>query len=221
MATVGALRLGPFRTALVATSGASFIEFESDSAVRNPEPPVDVLRIGLSSPLHRTELTKLLLFSSHHADPNMNVSERLAQAGLELPPPIDPLGSYRTVSISGSQLYVSGLGPFEDGKPIVGIVGADVSLERAQHAARLTMLMILACVDQACGLDNVERCSRLTVYVRADQSFTQHPQVANSASDLLLTLFGQDKLPARSALGVHTLPMGIPVEIDSIFELKR
>ena len=74
---------------------------------------------------------------------------------------------------------------------------------------------------QACGLDNVERCSRLTVYVRADQSFTQHPQVANSASDLLLTLFGQDKLPARSALGVHTLPMGIPVEIDSIFELKR
>lgn len=65
------------------------------------------------------------------------------------------------------------------------------------------------------------RCSRLTVYVRAGQSFTQHPQVANSASDLLLTLFGQDKLPARSALGVHTLPMGIPVEIDSIFELKR
>ncbi|ALP67324.1 RidA family protein [Paraburkholderia caribensis] len=151
----------------------------------------------------------------------MNVSERLAQAGLELPPPIDPLGSYRTVSISGSQLYVSGLGPFEDGKPIVGIVGADVSLERAQHAARLTMLMILACVDQACGLDNVERCSRLTVYVRAEQSFTQHPQVANGASDVLLTLFGQDKLPARSALGAHTLPMGIPVEIDSIFELKR
>jgi enamine deaminase RidA (YjgF/YER057c/UK114 family) len=151
----------------------------------------------------------------------MNVSERLAQAGFKLPPPINPLGSYRTVSVSGSQVYVSGLGPFEDGKPIVGIVGGDLSLEKAQHAARLTMLMILACVEQACGLDNVERCSRLTVYVRAEQSFTQHPQVANGASDLLLTLFGQDKLPARSALGVHTLPMGIPVEIDSIFELKR
>ena len=100
------------------------------------------------------------------------------------------------------------------------MVGRDLSLEQAQNAARLTMLMILACVDQACGLDNVERCSRLTVYVRAEQSFTQHPQVANGASDVLLTLFGQDKLPARSALGVHTLPMGIPVEIDSIFELK-
>ncbi len=160
-------------------------------------------------------------FSPHHSESNMNVSERLAQAGLKLPTPINPLGSYRTVSVSENQLYVSGLGPFEDGKPLVGVVGDDVSLEKAQHAARLTMLMILACVDQACGLDNVERCSRLTVYVRAQQSFTQHPQVANGASDLLLTLFGEDKLPARSALGVYTLPMGIPVEIDSIFELKR
>jgi len=150
----------------------------------------------------------------------MNVFERLAQAGLKLPSPIKPLGSYRTVSVSGSQLYVSGLGPFKDGKPIVGMVGRDMSLEQAQDAARLTMLMILACVDEACGLDNVGRCSRLTVYVRAEQSFTQHPQVANGASDLLLTLFGQDNLPARSALGVHSLPMGIPVEIDSIFELK-
>ncbi|APA89686.1 RidA family protein (plasmid) [Paraburkholderia sprentiae WSM5005] len=150
----------------------------------------------------------------------MNVSERLAQAGLKLPSPINPLGSYRTVSVSGNQLYVSGLGPFEDGKPIVGMVARDISLAQAQDAARLTMLMILACVEQACGLDNVRRCSRLTVYVRAAQSFTQHPQVANGASDLLLTLFGQDNLPARSALGVHSLPMGIPVEIDSIFELK-
>ncbi len=102
----------------------------------------------------------------------------------------------------GNQLYVSGLGPFENGKPVVGLVGADLSIERAQHAARLTMLMILACVDQACGLDAVERCSRLTVYVRADAGFTQHPHVANGASDLLLDLFGQDHLPARSALGV-------------------
>ena len=117
-------------------------------------------------------------------------------------------------------MYVSGLGPFEDGKPIVGMVGRDMSVEKAQDAARLTMLMILACVDQACGLGKIARCSRLTVYVRAEQSFTQHPQVANGASDLLLTLFGLDNLPARSALGVYSLPMGIPVEIDSIFELK-
>ncbi|GJH32817.1 RidA family protein [Paraburkholderia hospita] len=181
-----------------------------------------VRRIGRLNSLHRANFTRPNPFLFHITpSPNMNVSERLAQAGLKLPSPINPLGSYRTVSVSGSQLYVSGLGPFEDGKPIVGMVGREISLEKAQDAARLTMLMILACVEQACGLDNIERCSRLTVYVRAEQSFTQHPQVANGASDLLLTLFGQDNLPARSALGVHSLPMGIPVEIDSIFELKR
>jgi enamine deaminase RidA (YjgF/YER057c/UK114 family) len=152
--------------------------------------------------------------------PTMTLKARLAQLGLELPPPIQPLGSYRTVSVSGNQLYVSGLGPFEHGKPIVGVVGADLTLEAAQRAAQLTMLMILSCVDDAYGLERIDRCSRLTVYVRAAASFTQHPQVANGASDLLLELFGRDKLPARSALGVHTLPMGIPVEIDSIFELK-
>ena len=150
----------------------------------------------------------------------MLLSDRLVQLGIQLPNPINPLGSYRTVSVSGNQLYVSGLAAFENGKPIVGMVGTDLSLDEAHRAARLTMLMILACINQAGALDKIERCSRLTVYVRADQSFTQHPKVADGASDLMLTLFGPEKLPARSAVGVYTLPMGIPVEIDSIFELK-
>jgi enamine deaminase RidA (YjgF/YER057c/UK114 family) len=102
---------------------------------------------------------------------------------------------------------------------MVGIVGDDVSLERACQAARLTMELILSSLHEACGIDRVLRCLRLTVYVRANASFVSHPQVANGASDLLLELFGAENLPARSALGVHTLPMGIPVEIDSVFEL--
>jgi enamine deaminase RidA (YjgF/YER057c/UK114 family) len=133
----------------------------------------------------------------------VNFSERLAQLGLELPAPVNPLGSYRTVSVLGNQLYVSGLGPFENGKPIVGTVGVDVSLEDARHAARLTMLMILACVNQACGLDNIERCSRLTVYVRADQSFTQHPQVANGASDSAGIIRGGQAAGAQRTWRVH------------------
>ncbi|AOJ16657.1 hypothetical protein WJ07_25415 [Burkholderia vietnamiensis] len=144
---------------------------------------------------------------------------RLAALGLVLPQPIAPLGSYRTVSVTGNHALVSGLGPFENGAPVTGIVGEDMSIERAQACARLTMLMILACLDERCGLDRVRRCVRLTVYVRASPSFTQHPLVANGASDVLLDLFGADRLPARSAIGVHTLPMGIPVEIDSVFEL--
>ena len=144
---------------------------------------------------------------------------RLATLGLVLPPPIAPLGSYRTVSIIGNEAHVSGLGPFENGVPVTGIVGEEMSIERAQHCARLTMLMILACLHERCGLDRIRRCARLTVYVRAAASFTQHPKVANGASDVLLDLFGTDLLPARSAIGVHTLPKGIPVEIDSVFEL--
>lgn len=144
---------------------------------------------------------------------------RLAALGLVLPQPIAPLGSYRTVSVTGNHALVSGLGPFENGAPVTGIVGEDMSIERAQACSRLTMLMILACLDERCGLDRVRRCVRLTVYVRASPSFTQHPLVANGASDVLLDLFGAERLPARSAIGVHTLPMGIPVEIDSVFEL--
>ena len=144
---------------------------------------------------------------------------RLASLGLVLPQPIAPLGSYRTVSILGNQAHVSGLGPFENGAPVIGVVGEDIDIERAQHCAKLTMLMILACLQEQCGLDRVRRCARLTFYVHATASFTEHPKVANGATDLLLGLFGADLLPARSAIGVHTLPMGIPVEIDSVFEL--
>lgn len=150
----------------------------------------------------------------------MSVLQRLQQLGIVLPEPISPLGSYKTLSVAGNQLHVSGLGPFENGQPMVGIVGDDMTVEQGQHAARLTLLMILACIENAYGVDNLQRCIRLTVYVRATQSFTQHPAVANGASDLLQALFGADQLPARSALGVYSLPMGIPVEIDSIFELK-
>jgi enamine deaminase RidA (YjgF/YER057c/UK114 family) len=150
----------------------------------------------------------------------MSILKRLTQLGIELPAPIKPLGSYRTISKSGHQLYVSGLGPFENGQPVVGRVGSDISLPEAIDAARLTMLMILACVHEEFNLDDVEKCSRLTVYLRATDSFTQHPQVANGASDVLLHLYGPEKLPARSAIGVHTLPLGIPVEIDSVFDLK-
>ncbi len=152
---------------------------------------------------------------------NNSFRKTLDELGIELPPPIDPLGSYRTVVKSGDQLLVSGLGPFRNGKPVIGLVGDDVSLEDAQEAARLTMLLILACVDDAYGLEHVDQCVRLTVYVRAKEPFIDHPKVANGASDLLLALFGPDRLPARSAIGVRTLPMGIPVEIDSVFQLKR
>ncbi|WP_397448034.1 RidA family protein [Pseudomonas sp. NA-150] len=146
---------------------------------------------------------------------------RLAELSLQLPEPLAALGSYSVVTIDDDRVYVSGLGPFENGKPVQGVVGGNLSVEQGQHAARLTMLMILSCLDQACGLENIERCLRMTVYVRAGADFQQHPKVADGASELIKALFGSDKMPARSALGVHSLPMGIAVEIDTIFKLRR
>ena len=148
----------------------------------------------------------------------MRYIDRLKQLGFELPAPFPALGSYNVVTTAGNQVFVSGLGPIKDGKPVIGMVGDDMSLSEAQDAARLTMLLILASLEQSCGLDRVKRCLRLTVYVRAEASFKAHPKVADGASDLLRDLFGPDVLPARSAIGVASLPMGIPVEIDSIFE---
>ncbi|UPG89322.1 RidA family protein [Luteibacter aegosomaticola] len=145
--------------------------------------------------------------------------EKLRELGYTLPPPFPALGSYAVVTTEGPQVFVSGLGPVKDGKLVRGLVGDDMTLAEAQDAARLTMLMILASLEKECGLDRIARCLRLTVYVRAVPSFEAHPKVADGASDLVRDLFGADVLPARSALGVHSLPMGIPVEIDSIFSL--
>lgn len=141
----------------------------------------------------------------------------LHQLGFQLPSPFPALGSYNLVTTAGEQIFVSGLGPIKDGQPVSGIVGGDMTLGDAQDAARLTMLLILASLEQRLGLDNIARCLRLTVYVRAEASFKDHPKVADGASDLLRDLFGRKLLPARSAIGVLSLPMGIPVEIDSIF----
>ena len=148
----------------------------------------------------------------------MHRIDRLKELGFELPAPFPALGSYNLVTTAGEQVFVSGLGPISDGRPVVGLVGDDMTLAEAHDAARTTMLLILASLEHSCGLDNIKRCLRLTVYVRADASFKAHPKVADGASDLLRDLFGADLLPARSALGVASLPMGIPVEIDSIFE---
>ena len=86
----------------------------------------------------------------------MLLSDRLVQLGIQLPAPDQPAWIVSNGFISGNQLYVSGLAAFENGKPIVGMVGTDLSLDEAHHAARLTMLMILACIDQAAALDKIE-----------------------------------------------------------------
>ncbi|WP_296185822.1 RidA family protein [Pseudomonas sp. UBA1879] len=149
-----------------------------------------------------------------------HILERLEKAGLVLPPALPAKGLYHSVVETNGELYVSGLGPIVDGKPLTGVVGQDIDLPNAKHAARITALLILAAVEQYCGLQNILRCTRMTVYVKADERFVRHPEVADGASEVLRDVFGENLLPARSAIGVYTLPFAIPVEIDSVFQLK-
>ena len=144
------------------------------------------------------------------------VEELLAQLGIRLPPVAAPLASYVPVRIYGDLAYVSGQVPIEDGSLLsVGKVGADLTLEDGQAAARRCALQALAALREALGsLDRVKGIVQVTVYVASAPGFTDQPKVANGASDLLVEIFGDEGRHARAAVGVAELPLGAPVEVS-------
>lgn len=151
------------------------------------------------------------------------IAERLKTLGIALPPPFPPGGSYVGAIVSGRLAFVAGQGPIKDGKPAyVGKLGRDVSIEDGQKAARQTALQILAELDKAVpgGLDRVTRVVRLFGLVNCTADFTQQAQVLNGASDTMAEIFGEAGKHARVAVGAETLPFGICVEIDGIFEIQ-
>jgi enamine deaminase RidA (YjgF/YER057c/UK114 family) len=151
------------------------------------------------------------------------IAQRLKELGIALPPPFPPGGSYVGAVVTGSLVYVAGQGPIADGKPAyVGKLGRDLSIEDGQKAARLTALQILAEVERAVpgGLDRVTRVVKLFGLVNCTADFIQQPQVINGASDVMAEIFGEAGKHARVAIGAETLPFGIAVEIDGIFEIK-
>jgi enamine deaminase RidA (YjgF/YER057c/UK114 family) len=123
---------------------------------------------------------------------------------------------------TGNLLFLSGQLPLVEGKLVgTGSVGATVDLETAKQAARTAALNALAIVaDQAGSLDNVARIVRVGVFVASAPGFTQQPQVANGASELLVEVFGEQGKHARAAVGVAELPLGAPVEVEMVVELK-
>ena len=150
-------------------------------------------------------------------------SERLAELGLELPEPAVPSFDYVPVTEHGGVLYVSGQLPKEDGEVrITGTVGADVTIEQAQHAARICVLQGLACAAAYVGgLDNVHRVLRISGFVASTLDFHEHPKVIDAASNLVGQIFGEDGRHARSAIGVAALPRRSPVEIEFILTTQR
>ena len=146
---------------------------------------------------------------------------RLAELGIELPAVAAAAGSYLPAVRSGSMLYTSGQLPFVDGKlPATGKVGAEVSPEDAKGYARTAALNVLAAAHSVVGLDNIVRLVKVVGFVASAPGFTGQPGVINGASDLFAQVLGDAGLHARSAVGVAELPLGTPVEVEAIFEVR-
>lgn len=150
----------------------------------------------------------------------MTVSAKLAELGIALPKAAAPVASYVPVVVSGGMAYVSGQIAFVDGKVMTGRLGENVSLEDGQKAARACGLMILAQLEAAGLLEQVERVVKLGAFVSSTPDFFDHPKVANGASDLMEQVFGGAGQHARAAVGVAALPLNAAVEVDAIVALK-
>jgi enamine deaminase RidA (YjgF/YER057c/UK114 family) len=152
----------------------------------------------------------------------MSAEAKLAELGLELPPAPRPQGLYRPLVVTGDLAYVSGHGPMLPNETFVtGLVGFELNEQAANEAARLTGLAILATLRAELGsLDRVRRVIKVLGMVRCTPEFDEQPAVINGCSQLFADLFGPEAgIGARSAVGVGSLPMGIPVEIEAVFEL--
>ena len=152
----------------------------------------------------------------------MTPSAKLAELGLKLPEVSAPVGSYVPATMSGNLVLTSGQIPLADGTlACTGKVGDGVTLEEAQKAAEVCALNALAAAASAAGgIDNLQRIVRLCVFVASAPSFTDQPKVANAASDLLASIFGDAGKHARSAVGVASLPLDVPVELELVAQVR-
>ncbi|MDN4484231.1 RidA family protein [Demequina lignilytica] len=155
----------------------------------------------------------------------MSASQRLAALGLELPEVATPVGTYVPAKRIGDLIHTSGQLPLVSGDLIaVGVVGqrsGDVTPERANECARIAALNALAAAAQAAGgLDSIESVVKITGFVASAPGFTAQPAVINGASSLLVEVFGEAGRHARSAVGVASLPLGAPVEVELTVALR-
>ena len=146
---------------------------------------------------------------------------RLSELGIVLPPPPTPFGAYVEAVKIGTLLFLSGMLPVVCHKPqYVGRVGGALSAEDGRKAAEIACLSALSAAKARLGgLDRVTRVAKLGVYIATEGDFRDHPSVADGASELLLKVFGAGTLSSRIVLGVASLPLGAPIEIELVFEI--
>jgi enamine deaminase RidA (YjgF/YER057c/UK114 family) len=150
------------------------------------------------------------------------IEAKLAELGITLPQPAAPVANYIGFNVVGKLVVVSGQIPFVEGKiAVTGKLGAGVSVEDGQRAARICFINLLAQAKAAAGgdLDRIARVVRLGGFVACTPDFTQQPQVINGASDLAVAVFGDKGKHARAAVGCPSLPGDAAVEVEGMFEL--
>ena len=153
----------------------------------------------------------------------MNAEENINKLKLKLPDAKAPVGNYVATKILGKILFVSGqISIDEKGQLIKGKIGKDLNTEAGYNAAKRCALSIVAQVKNACDNDltKVKSCIKLTGFVNSTDDFTEQPKVINGASDLIASIFGSDGMHTRAAVSTNSLPLGVSVEVDAIFELK-
>ena len=151
------------------------------------------------------------------------IDKRLAELGIVLPKPAQPVATYVPWVKTGNLVYISGQGAMKDGKlQYTGRVGETLSIEDAVASARLTAINIISHLRDACGgdLDRVKRIVKLLGLVNCTPAFGDHPKVINGASDLMVEVFGDKGRHARSAVGAPSLPFGLSVEVEAIVEIE-
>lgn len=151
-----------------------------------------------------------------------SIQDRLKQLGIELPRPSVPSANYVSFRRIGDMLFVSGQVPSKDGKDLlVGQLGAEISLEQGQAAARICAINLLAQLNTALdgNLERVRSVVRLGGFVNAVAGFGDHPKVINGASDLMVAVFGDAGKHVRVAVGSSSLPRNVPVEVEGMFEV--
>ena len=142
---------------------------------------------------------------------------------IELPEAKAPVGSYVATKIVGNLLYISGqISMNSKGELIKGKVGKDLTTDEAYKAAERCGLSIVAQVKKACNgdLSKIKSCVKLTGFVNSIEDFTEQPKVINGASDLIASIFAEAGMHTRAAVSANSLPLGVSVEVDAIFELN-
>ena len=153
----------------------------------------------------------------------MTAEENIKKLQIKLPEAKAPVGNYVATKITGKMLFISGqISIDENGELIKGKVGKDLNTEAGYEAAKRCALSIIAQVKKACDndLSKVKSCIKLTGFVNSTDSFTEQPKVINGASDLIASIFGDIGMHTRAAVSTNSLPLGVSVEVDAIFELK-